>query len=113
MRRSRLAFTRAAIVSTEDLRLDDATLRAAGNWLVTSASTALRAPRAPEARLASVSGIGPEVSTFLQHLDLACCALADAAQTASQCTAELMRDSSELDSRIAMRLGSGYAVVAS
>jgi hypothetical protein len=95
----------------ESLSIDDQALLTVGASLVSIASTMVSGNAArPAGDLPSLSGIGAEVTLYLQGVNVARAALADAARTASEAVSELLSDGSELDRYIAESLGSGFAV---
>ncbi len=64
----------------------------------------------PSGWIPSLSDIGGEVDAFLLSVNVARDALADAAKSASHAASALMRDSSELDAKLAATLYSGFAM---
>lgn len=60
--------------------------------------------------VASLTGIGGDVQQFLSGVSVARAALADAARTASQAVAGVMRESTALDTQLATSLSSEFAV---
>jgi len=95
----------------ESLNINDQTLLAVGASLVSVASTMVSGNAArPAGELPSLSGIGAEVTLYLQGVNVARAALADAARTASETISRLISDGSELDRYIAESLGGGFAV---
>lgn len=94
-----------------DLRITDEELEYAGALLVSAASTMVENNESiPSGNIDSLTGIGAEVRGFLNGLQTARLALADAAKTAGGEVAGVMRDSSELDAFMATALFSGFAV---
>lgn len=95
----------------ETLRLNDAELQIVGSLLVGAASTMVSGNvRRPTGDLPSLSGIGGTVTEYLQGVNVARAALADAARTGSEAVSRIMSESSELDRQIAFALGDDFAV---
>ena len=97
---------------SDQVKFTDATLETAGSHLVSVSVRMAEGNRSvPAAELESLTGIGGEVTRFLNGLNTARLALADGAKTASGEIAGVMRDSSDLDARMAADLYSGFAVM--
>ena len=96
---------------TDSLRLDDQVLHAAGEALVTASYVMVHNNlRAPTEAFDTLSGAGAQVEHYLKGMAVARAALADAAKTAGESIAALMRESEQLDELIASNLSTGYAV---
>jgi hypothetical protein len=95
----------------ENMRLNDGDLQFTGSVLVAAASGMTSGNvRRPAGDLPSVSGIGGAVTRYLQGVNVARAALADAARTGGEAVARIMSDSSELDRQIAQALGDDFAL---
>ena len=93
------------------LSIDDQVLLTAGAALVYAAHQLSNDNvQRPEGDLHSLTGVGPTVSLFLDALNTARAALADAAHTASGSLAAVMREATQLDQQISASLGADYQV---
>lgn len=91
--------------------IDDGSLLAAGSLLAHAAAAVVDGgSSAPHIELQFVTGSSDRVRWFLEGVATARAALADAAGTAGRAVAEVMQVSAELDARLAVQLGDGFAV---
>ena len=96
---------------SDQLKITDATLETAGSHLVSASARMAEGNRSvPSAELESLTGIGGEVTRFLNGLNTGRLVFADGAKTASGEIAGVMRDSSDLDARMAADLYTGFSV---
>ena len=96
---------------SDRFELRDETLNAAGRLLAQAAEHAVTGGNGlPQVELRSLTQIDGRVQRFLEGVATARGALADAAIAAGRAVAELMRESAELDARLAAALPGEFAV---
>ena len=96
---------------SDGLKVSDAVLETAALHLAAASRVMIEGNAAlPSGPPATLTTVDDDIMRFVSGLSTARLALADAAKTASASVTRVMRDSSELDARLANALHSGFAV---